>query len=108
MSTRFENPRESGLKGPAGSTRTHPKLADFQKVRVDGSLPLFSMDDGTYRECIELVRHYSPQQERLRRWTRIGSRDHGDAKVKSEGKADQAKGKVQNAIGGLKDKLRGE
>ena len=32
----------------------------------------------------------------------------GDAKLKSEGKAEQAKGKIQNAIGGLKDTLRGE
>ena len=30
----------------------------------------------------------------------------GDAKLKSEGKADQVAGKVQNAIGGAKDALR--
>lgn len=30
----------------------------------------------------------------------------GDAKLKGEGKADQAAGKVQNAIGGVKDALR--
>jgi uncharacterized protein YjbJ (UPF0337 family) len=32
----------------------------------------------------------------------------GDAKLESEGKADKAAGKVQNAIGGLKDTLRGK
>jgi uncharacterized protein YjbJ (UPF0337 family) len=32
----------------------------------------------------------------------------GDAKLKSEGQADQVKGKIQNAIGGLKDTLRGK
>jgi uncharacterized protein YjbJ (UPF0337 family) len=32
----------------------------------------------------------------------------GDEKLKQEGKADQAKGKVQNAIGGIKDTLKGE
>ena len=32
----------------------------------------------------------------------------GDAKLKSEGNADQAAGKVQNAVGGLKDTLRGK
>jgi uncharacterized protein YjbJ (UPF0337 family) len=32
----------------------------------------------------------------------------GDAKLQSEGKADKAAGKVQNAIGGLKDSLRGK
>ena len=32
----------------------------------------------------------------------------GDAKLEGEGKADQVKGKVQNAIGGIKDKLRGK
>ena len=30
----------------------------------------------------------------------------GDAKLKSEGKADQAEGKVQNALRGLKDAIR--
>lgn len=32
----------------------------------------------------------------------------GDAKLKAEGKADIAKGKVQNAVGGVKDTLRGK
>lgn len=32
----------------------------------------------------------------------------GDAKLKAEGKADQAAGKVQNAVGGLKDAARGK
>jgi uncharacterized protein YjbJ (UPF0337 family) len=30
----------------------------------------------------------------------------GDAKLESEGKADKIEGKVQNAIGGLKDTLK--
>ena len=30
----------------------------------------------------------------------------GDAKLQGDGKADQAEGKVQNAVGGLKDGLR--
>lgn len=32
----------------------------------------------------------------------------GDAKLQGEGKADKAAGKVQNAVGGLKDTLRGK
>jgi uncharacterized protein YjbJ (UPF0337 family) len=32
----------------------------------------------------------------------------GDAKLKAEGKADKVAGKVQNAIGGVKDALRGK
>ena len=32
----------------------------------------------------------------------------GDAKLQSDGKADKVEGKVQNAIGGLKDTLRGK
>jgi uncharacterized protein YjbJ (UPF0337 family) len=32
----------------------------------------------------------------------------GDAKLESEGKTDKVEGKVQNAIGGLKDTLRGK
>ena len=30
----------------------------------------------------------------------------GDSKMKSEGKMDQAKGLVQNAVGGIKDALK--
>lgn len=30
----------------------------------------------------------------------------GDEKLKAEGKADQVTGKVQNAVGGIKDSLR--
>ncbi len=32
----------------------------------------------------------------------------GDSKLKGEGKMDQAKGKVQNAIGGIKDAIKGK
>jgi uncharacterized protein YjbJ (UPF0337 family) len=32
----------------------------------------------------------------------------GDAKLEPDGKADKTEGKVQNAVGGLKDTLRGE
>jgi uncharacterized protein YjbJ (UPF0337 family) len=32
----------------------------------------------------------------------------GDRKRQSEGKGDQVKGKVRNAIGGVKDALRGK
>jgi len=32
----------------------------------------------------------------------------GDAKLEGEGKADKVAGKVQNAVGGLKDALRGK
>lgn len=30
----------------------------------------------------------------------------GDEKLKAEGRADQAEGKIQNAVGGLQDTLR--
>jgi len=32
----------------------------------------------------------------------------GDSKLQAEGKADKAAGKVQNAVGGLKDAARGK
>jgi uncharacterized protein YjbJ (UPF0337 family) len=32
----------------------------------------------------------------------------GDAKLESEGNADKIEGKVQNAVGGLKDTLKGK
>jgi uncharacterized protein YjbJ (UPF0337 family) len=31
-----------------------------------------------------------------------------DSKLEGEGKVDQEKGKVQNAVGGIKDSLRGK
>lgn len=32
----------------------------------------------------------------------------GDAKLESEGKADKIEGKIQNAVGGIKDVLKGK
>ncbi|OMG59763.1 MULTISPECIES: CsbD family protein [Brevundimonas] len=32
----------------------------------------------------------------------------GDEKLKAEGRADQVAGKIQNAVGGVKDALKGE
>lgn len=32
----------------------------------------------------------------------------GDEKLKAEGRADQVAGKVQNAVGGVKDTLKGD
>ena len=32
----------------------------------------------------------------------------GDAKLQADGKAEKAAGKIQNAVGGLKDTLRGK
>lgn len=32
----------------------------------------------------------------------------GDAKLEAEGKSDKVAGKVQNAVGGIKDTLRGK
>lgn len=32
----------------------------------------------------------------------------GDEKLKAEGRADQVGGKIQNAVGGVKDSLRGD
>jgi uncharacterized protein YjbJ (UPF0337 family) len=59
----------------------------------------------------------------MKSWTKIGSKDRrrrskakpevagkvlGDAKLESEGKADKAAGKIQNAVGGVKDTLKGK
>ena len=38
----------------------------------------------------------------------VAGKVSGDAKLESEGKADKVAGKVQKAIGGLKDTLRGK
>ena len=38
----------------------------------------------------------------------IAGKALGDAKLKTEGEADKVKGKVENAIGGAKDAIRGK
>jgi uncharacterized protein YjbJ (UPF0337 family) len=38
----------------------------------------------------------------------VAGKAAGDGKLEAEGKGDQVKGKVQNAIGGIKDALRGK
>ena len=39
---------------------------------------------------------------------KVAGKALGDSKMESEGNADQVKGNVQNAIGGIKDTLRGK
>jgi uncharacterized protein YjbJ (UPF0337 family) len=38
----------------------------------------------------------------------VAGKVFGDKKLETEGKTEKAAGKVQNAIGGLKDAVRGE
>jgi uncharacterized protein YjbJ (UPF0337 family) len=68
--------------------------------------------------------HTNKQITRICQWTKIeikGSAEQakgavketvgkafGDKKLETEGKTDKAAGKVQNAIGGLKDAVRGK
>ena len=37
----------------------------------------------------------------------VAGKTVGDAKLEADGKADKIEGRIQNAIGGLKDKLKG-
>ena len=36
----------------------------------------------------------------------VAGKATGDAKLEAEGKADQVSGKIQNAVGGAKDKMK--
>ena len=38
----------------------------------------------------------------------MAGKETGDQKLKGEGAMDQAKGKVQNAVGGIKDAIKGK
>ena len=49
-----------------------------------------------------------PNQQASTVPARRSFRVHGDQKLQGEGKLDQAKGKVQNAVGGIKDALKGK
>jgi uncharacterized protein YjbJ (UPF0337 family) len=39
---------------------------------------------------------------------KVAGKITGDAKLQADGKADQAAGKIKNAVGGLKDRFRGK
>jgi uncharacterized protein YjbJ (UPF0337 family) len=76
---------------------------------------------GTIRERWAL---HQRREASIRQWIKIGSRGSaeqtkaavkeaagkvlGDKKLETEGKTDKAAGKVQNAVGGLKDAVRGK
>jgi uncharacterized protein YjbJ (UPF0337 family) len=38
----------------------------------------------------------------------MGGKSHGDKKTETEGKAEELKGKVRSAVGGIKDAARGK
>jgi hypothetical protein len=83
------------MRCPASSA-LHP-IADVPCVPANDALcqePTF----GTLQACGVLIQR-DPKIERVDRHHLDGS---------SEGKADKAAGKVQNAIGGLKDTVRGK
>ena len=63
----------------------HRKVDVMDKDRIKGSA---QQSKGTFKE--------------------VAGKVLGDAKLEAEGKSDKAAGKVQNALGGLKDTLRGK
>jgi uncharacterized protein YjbJ (UPF0337 family) len=75
-------PRNGTLSGIPTHARRKP---DMDKDRIKGSA---EQAKGAVKEAVGKVT--------------------GDSKLEAEGKGDKAAGKVQNAIGGLKDTLRGK
>jgi len=72
--------------GPALMGRANPsKGIDMDKDRIEGSA---KQAKGAIKE--------------------VAGKVTGDTKLETEGKSDKAAGKVQNAVGGLKDTLRGK
>jgi uncharacterized protein YjbJ (UPF0337 family) len=72
--------------GPALMGRANPsKGIDMDKDRIEGSA---KQAKGVIKE--------------------VAGKVTGDTKLETEGKSDKAAGKVQNAVGGLKDTLRGK
>jgi uncharacterized protein YjbJ (UPF0337 family) len=65
--------------------RTREKETEMDKDRIKGSA---EQAKGAVKEAVGKVT--------------------GDSKLEGEGKADKAAGKIQNAVGGLKDSLRGK
>ena len=74
-----------GARADLTFSHHHGRRSTMDKDRVKGSL---KQAKGAVKEAI--------------------GKATGDAKLESEGKADKASGKVQNAVGGLKDALRGK
>jgi uncharacterized protein YjbJ (UPF0337 family) len=72
-------------------------------MRFPGHLRAGETKDGYRQGPSERFR--GAGQGQVKEWT---GKVTGDSKTESEGKADQAKGKIRNTVGGIKDTLRGK
>ena len=84
-----------------------PKAASGGMTEVE--LGKLAAEKGASQEvkdfCNRMVKDHSKANDELKE---VAGKITGDAKLEAEGKRDRAAGKVQNAIGGLKDTLRGK
>ena len=92
-----ENDKDKMSRRQRRMTGTFSSVAEFHELR-----PLHRKDIAMDKDRIE----GSAKQAKGAVKQAFG-KAAGDAKLESDGKADKIEGKVQNAIGGLKDAVKG-
>ena len=93
-----ENDEDKNEQASAAHDGTFSSVAEFHQLR-----PLHRKDIAMDKDRIE----GSAKEAKGAVKQGIG-KAVGDAKLESDGKADKMEGKVQNAIGGLKDAVKGK
>src|SRR5580704_889856 len=102
-------PPRGNAAGKLAPWRARPKaLKQIRFARVEESE---GRDDGrsqSRRQLMDKDRIKGAANEAKGAMKQMAGKVTGDAKLKAEGKAQQSAGKLQNAIGGLKDAARGK
>ena len=83
-------------------------LCPFGRVLQYGTLVVPEMEWRRMEAGMDKDRIKGSAKQAKGRAKEVAGKVLGDSKLKSEGKGDQVKGNVQNAIGGIKDTLRGK
>jgi uncharacterized protein YjbJ (UPF0337 family) len=78
------------------------------KLNVTYVVESIPRTDGKGRPIMDKDRIKGSAQQAKGKVKEVVGKVTGDAKLEGEGKADKAGGKIRNAIGGLKDTLRGK
>jgi uncharacterized protein YjbJ (UPF0337 family) len=90
-----------------GEFVTHPgSLGPGRKHETSGSLKRSPHTKLQERKMVDKDRVKGSAEQAKGKAKEWAGKVTGDAKMESEGKSDQVKGKIQNTVGGLKDAVR--
>jgi uncharacterized protein YjbJ (UPF0337 family) len=77
-------------------------------VNFKSRVPLSDSKDERKGAAMDKDRIKGSAQQAKGKVKEVAGKVTGDAKLENEGKADKAAGKIRNAVGGIKDTLRGK